>query len=215
MKIGVLALQGAFIEHISMLSRLGVEAFPIRLPSELDGLDGLVIPGGESTTIDKLMLDYNLMEPVRKLTSHGFPIWGTCAGMILLAKKVIGLDSNLEPLGVMDIEVRRNAFGRQVNSFEADLSIPALGKEPFHGIFIRAPLIERVAPNVEVLCQLPDNTVVAARQGKMVACAFHPELTDDFRFHCYFLDLVTPTPEKLHFSRGTITGDAFAKSNHR
>ena len=188
MKIGVLALQGAVAEHIRALSILNTEAIPIRLPSELDGLDALVIPGGESTTIAKLLSDYRLMQPIRNLVGRGLPIFGTCAGMILLARKVAGLD--LKPIGAMDIEVTRNAFGRQVDSFEADLNIPALGDGTFHGIFIRAPVIQKANPGVEVLCQLHDN-VVAARQGKILACAFHPELTDDLRLHRYFLHLIT------------------------
>jgi 5'-phosphate synthase pdxT subunit len=187
-KIGVLALQGAVAEHITALSTLNTEATPIRLPSELNGLDALVIPGGESTTIGKLLSDYGLMEPLRKLARQGFPLFGTCAGMILLAKKVADLD--LKPIGAMDIEVTRNAYGRQVDSFEADLTIPALGDGTFHGIFIRAPVIRKTNPGVEVLCQL-NNNVVAARQGKLLVCAFHPELTNDFRLHRYFLDLIT------------------------
>ena len=198
MKIGVLALQGAVAEHISMLLALNTEGVPIRLPSELHSLDALVIPGGESTTISKLLSDYHLMEPIRELASQGFPIFGTCAGMILLAKKVPDLD--FEPIGAMDIEVKRNAFGRQVDSFEADLTVPALGDGTFHGVFIRAPVIDKAEPGVEILCQFRDS-VVAAKQGKMLACAFHPELTDDLRFHRYFLNLAT--------------GDAVAESNYR
>jgi 5'-phosphate synthase pdxT subunit len=187
-KIGVLALQGAVTEHIEMLSALDTEAIPVRLPSELDGLDALVIPGGESTTISKLLLDYALTEPIRKLANQGFPIFGTCAGLVLLAKKVPNLD--MEPIGVMDIEVKRNAFGRQVDSFEADLQISALGDGTFHGIFIRAPLIEKAKRSVEILCQLNGNPV-AARQGKLLACAFHPELSGDLRLHRYFVNLIT------------------------
>ena len=187
MKIGVLALQGAVTEHIQMLSALGTEAIPIRLPSELDGLDALVIPGGESTTISKLLSDYGLMEPIRKLAEQGFPIFGTCAGLVLLARKVANLET--EPIGIMDIEVTRNAFGRQVDSFETNLNIPALHNGTFHGVFIRAPMIEKAENGVEVLCQL-NNRPVAVRQGKLLACAFHPELTDDLRFHRYFIELV-------------------------
>jgi 5'-phosphate synthase pdxT subunit len=179
-KIGVLALQGAVTEHIKMLSALGAEAVPVRLPSELDGLDALIIPGGESTTIGKLLVDYGLMEPIRKLAKKGFPIFGTCAGLVLLAKKVP--DFKFEPIGMMDIEVKRNAFGRQVDSFEADLKIPALHNGTFHAVFIRAP-------HVEVLCQLKGKPV-AVRQGNLLGCAFHPELTDDLRLHKYFLDMV-------------------------
>jgi len=187
-RIGVLALQGAVTEHIGMLSALNVEVVPVRLPSELDGLDALVIPGGESTTISKLLSDYGLTEPIRKLAQQGFPLFGTCAGLVLLAKKVPNLE--MEPIGVMDIEVKRNAFGRQVDSFEADLQIPPLGNGTFHGIFIRAPIIEKAERGVEILCQL-NGRPVAVRQGKLLACAFHPELTDDLRFHRYFLDLLT------------------------
>ena len=164
MKIGVLALQGAFAEHINALSQLGIETIPISLPSQLDSIDGLIIPGGESTTIGKLMIQYRLTEPIRKLASRGVPIFGTCAGMILLAKKVIGL--NLETLSLMDIEVKRNAFGRQRESFEADLTIPVLGDKSFRGIFIRAPLVEETGHNVEVLSRLDNNTIVAVKQGK-------------------------------------------------
>ena len=187
-RIGVLALQGAFIEHIAVLKRLGVEAIPVRLPSELEGLDGLVIPGGESTTIGKLMRGYELTPTVKQLIENGLPVLGTCAGMILLAKQVIGLDGY--SLGTMDIGVRRNAFGRQVDSFEADLPIPALGDSPFHAVFIRAPWIENVGPGVEVLAQLPDGTPVAAREGNIIVAAFHPELVADTRFHAYFTSLV-------------------------
>jgi 5'-phosphate synthase pdxT subunit len=187
-KIGVLALQGAVAEHMQMLSALGAEAVPVRLPSELDDLDALIIPGGESTTISKLLSDYGLMEPIRRLARKDFPIFGTCAGLVLLAKKVPNLD--MESISVMDIEVERNAFGRQVDSFEADLKIPALHNGTFHGVFIRAPIIEKVEQGVEVLCQL-NGRPVAVRQGKLLACAFHPELTDDLRLHKYFLDIIT------------------------
>jgi len=189
MKIGVLASQGAFAEHIAILHRLKVEALPVRLPRELTGLDGLIIPGGESSSISKLMLDYNLMNEVRNLAKNGLPILGTCAGMILLASKVS--DLNLEPLGAMDITVRRNAFGRQIDSFETELSMPVLGEKPFPGIFIRAPLIEQANSEVEILARLNGGTVVAARQGKLLASAFHPELTNDLRFHQYFIDIVS------------------------
>ena len=187
-KIGVLALQGAFAEHIALLLRLDAEAFPIRLPRELEGLDGLVIPGGESTAISKLMGEYDFMTPLSRLCSEGFPIMGTCAGMILLSKKMV--DLGVEPLGAMDIEVRRNAFGQQVDSFEADLEIPAIGEPRFHGVFIRAPFIQRAGDGVAVLARLPDGSAVAARQGYMLALAFHPELTDDLRLHSYFLGMV-------------------------
>jgi len=187
-RIGVLAAQGAFVEHITRLHRLGVEALAVRLPHELAGLDGLIIPGGESTTISKLMLDYDLTGDIRNLAESGLPIFGTCAGMVLLASNAT--DSEIEPLELMKMGVRRNAFGRQVDSFETALSIPVLGREPFPGIFIRAPLIEEVNSEVEILARLADGTGVAARQGKLLACAFHPELTDDLRFHQYFISIV-------------------------
>lgn len=188
-KIGILALQGSISEHSSMLSLLGAQVVEVRLPEQLECLDGLIIPGGESTTISKLMNEYGLLESIKELAQSGLPVMGTCAGLILLAR----LPENLTPptLQVMDIEVKRNAFGRQVDSFESDLAIPVLGEDPFHCIFIRAPIISDIGQGVDVLCQLPtDNGFVAARQGNLVACAFHPELTDDTRFHSYFLDIV-------------------------
>jgi len=189
MRIGVLASQGAFAEHIAILHQLEVEAVPVRLPRELVSLDGLIIPGGESTSISKLILSYNLMDKMRELAEKGLPILGTCAGMILLASKTP--DSDIEPLGVMDITVRRNAFGRQKDSFEAELLMPVLGEKPFPGIFIRAPIIEQANSGVEILARLTNGTIVAARQGRLLVSAFHPELTSDLRFHQYFLDIVT------------------------
>jgi len=188
MKTGVLASQGAFVEHISSLKKLGVEAVPVRLPGQLKGLDGLIIPGGESTTISKLMKDYALFDEVKKLAENGLPVFGTCAGMILLAKEISG--NTVQSLGLIDITVRRNAFGRQTESFETELSIPVLGEKPFPAVFIRAPLIEKTNGKVEVLARL-DGTAVAARQGKFLVSAFHPELTDDLRFHKYFIDIIT------------------------
>jgi 5'-phosphate synthase pdxT subunit len=188
MKIGVLASQGAFVEHIAALRRLKVEALPVRLAPQLNGLDGLVIPGGESTTITKLMLSSKLTEEIKSLAKSGVPIFGTCAGMIVLSTP--NSDRDVEPLGLMDIIVKRNAFGRQIDSFETELAVPVLGAKPFPAVFIRAPLIEKTNGNVEVLAQLADGTVVAARQGNLLVSAFHPELTDDLRFHRYFLDMV-------------------------
>ena len=192
MKIGVLALQGDFREHIAMLRSLGVEAVEVRQRQDLEGLDGLIIPGGESTTIGKIAAEYGLIEPIRDIVNAGKPVWGTCAGMIVLAKDV-GVRQPL--VGVMDVQVKRNAFGRQVDSFETDLNVPALDKvqngnqpKPFHAIFIRAPLMEAVGPGVEVLAKLEDGTIVAARQGNLLATSFHPELTGDTRFHKYFLE---------------------------
>jgi 5'-phosphate synthase pdxT subunit len=188
MRIGVLAVQGAFAEHIAVLRHLEVEALPIRLPIELNGLDGLIIPGGESTSIGKLLQDYNLMSELKALGENGLPIFGTCAGMILLASRTS--DSEVKPLGLIDIAVRRNAFGRQRESFETELVVPVLGEEPFPGVFIRAPVIEQANSDVEILARLDNGTGVAARQGKILVSAFHPELTSDFRFHRFFLDIV-------------------------
>jgi len=188
MRVGVLALQGTFIEHIVSLRELGVEASPIRLPHELDKVDGLIIPGGESTTMLRLMNDFGLIKPIKEMARHGLPIWGTCAGMILLAKSVSNYD--METLALMDTEVQRNAFGSQIDSFETDLEIPLLGGKPFHAIFIRAPIVKAVGPDVEVLSRLPDGTIAAVKQNQLLACAFHPEFTDDLRFHSYFLGMV-------------------------
>jgi len=188
MKIGVLASQGAFAEHIAILNRLKVAAVPVRLPRELESLDGLIIPGGESTTISGFLLADNLAGKIRDMAGEGLPIWGTCAGMILLAGK--GEGSHQQSLGLMAITVLRNAFGRQRESFETELSIPVLGEAPFPGVFIRAPIIEHVSDGVEVLARLADNTIIAVRQEKLLASAFHPELTDDLRFHQYFLNIV-------------------------
>ncbi len=190
MKIGVLALQGAFIEHEQMLSRLGVETREVRLPKDLVGLDGLIIPGGESTTIGKLAVQYGLIEPLREMARSGKPMWGTCAGMIFMARDA-GRDQPL--LGLMDVKVKRNAFGRQVDSFEADLQVKGVeGERPFHAVFIRAPLIESVGDGVEVLSRIDrngDRVIVAARQGRLLATSFHPELSGDDRVHRLFLKL--------------------------
>ncbi len=224
-RIGVLALQGDFREHMRALHRLGVEATEVRLPGQLAGLDGLILPGGESTTMGKLAVEFGLLEPLRSLAAGGLPMWGTCAGLILLARDA----GRSQPLiGALDVTVQRNAFGRQLQSFEADLAVPALAdpESPFRAVFIRAPLITGVGPGVEVLARLADtadtdstpagytdntdNTdgakskdyplirsssaasaaIVAVRQGRLLATAFHPELTDDDRFHSYFLDFV-------------------------
>lgn len=187
-KVGVLALQGAFIEHIHMLERLEVEAFAVRHPQELEGVAGIIIPGGESTTIGRLLEEGGLRQPLLKVAQQGKPLWGTCAGMILLSRSATDLP--FPPLGLMDVKVRRNAFGRQVDSFETDLSIPALGPSPFPAVFIRAPFIEGVGEGVEVLASLGEGQIVAARQGKLLATAFHPELTGDLRLHAYFLRMV-------------------------
>lgn len=194
MKIGVLALQGDFIEHIAILNHLGVESSEVRLPDQLNGLDGLIIPGGESTTIGKLAQEYALIEPLRSFGSE-YPIWGTCAGAIFLSRDA----QRKQPLlGLMDITVERNAFGRQIASFEAELNVPALPDpgRPFPAVFIRAPLIERVGKDVEVIARVEgeehpgSGSIVAAREDRFLATSFHPELTPDTRFHQYFLGFV-------------------------
>jgi len=187
MVIGVLALQGAFIEHQKTLAACGVDSVQIRKPEQLEGIKGLIIPGGESTTMGKLMHQFHLFEPLVELGRKGIPIFGTCAGMIMLAKDIIG--STQPRLGLMDISVQRNAFGRQVESFEADLEVPEIGKEPFRAVFIRAHYIEKVGENVQVLASFKDK-IVLARQGSLLAAAFHPELTDDLRMHRYFLNMI-------------------------
>jgi len=188
LKIGVLASQGAFAEHVASMEKLGTAAAEIRLPQELDGVDGLIIPGGESTTISLLMNSYDLFTKIKTMVKAGLPLFGTCAGMIMMAKTVIGNHS--ETLGLMDITVKRNAFGRQVDSFETEVDIPVLGKKPFPAVFIRAPLITSCESPAEVLAGLKDGTIVAAREGKLLVTSFHPELTVDLRFHKYFLDIV-------------------------
>ncbi len=190
MRIGVLALQGAFLEHQVILERQGVDVVQVRLPEQLSGLDGLILPGGESTTIGKLAVQYGLMEPLRAF-GREHAVWGTCAGAIFLSGD-IHRDQPL--LGLMDIAVQRNAFGRQVDSFEIDLDISGLGlgpvgDAPFHAVFIRAPLIDSVYGQAQAVISLPDGRIVAARQGHLLATSFHPELTDDPRFHQYFLTL--------------------------
>jgi len=190
MKIGVLALQGDFAEHIHMLQRIGVEAIEVRLAEQLDQIDGLIIPGGESTTIGKLAVDFQIMEPLRAFGRQK-AIWGTCAGAIFLSRDA----RRTQPLlSLMEITVERNAFGRQVDSFEVDLDVPALKKvdpeeRPYHAVFIRAPLIEAVYGDAQILSQLDDGRIVAAQQGRWLATSFHPELTDDDRFHRYFIEL--------------------------
>lgn len=193
MKIGILALQGDFAEHSATLEHLGVETRQVRLPDHLESLDGLIIPGGESTTIGKLAEDYHLIDPIREFGTKR-AIWGTCAGAILLSKDARRQQPLLE---LMDITVERNAFGRQVASFEIDIEVPALmeldpqDSHPFHAVFIRAPLIETVRGTAQILATLPDSRIVAAQQGNLLATSFHPELTPDDRFHRYFLTLVS------------------------
>jgi 5'-phosphate synthase pdxT subunit len=186
--IGVLAVQGDFAEHASMLRRAdsSVQVREVRTPRDLDGLDGLIVPGGESTTIGKLLVAYQLEEPIREAAQSGMPVWGTCAGMILLARDILGTQPDGR-IGLMDLTVQRNAFGRQVDSFEIDLPFAGLD-HPIHAVFIRAPLVERIGPAAEPLATLPDGRVVAARQGNLLATAFHPELTDDLSLHTWFID---------------------------
>ena len=197
-RLGVLALQGAFREHIAMLKRLNVEAVEVRLAQELDGLDGLIIPGGESTSMGLVAERWGLVEPLRRWVRGGKPTWGTCAGMILLAENATGQKLGGQALiGGLDVTVNRNYFGRQVDSFEANLDVPALGDTPFHAVFIRAPAITAVAEGIETLAtvaSLGDETesvIAAVRKGPILATAFHPELTDDLRWHRYFVKVVT------------------------
>jgi 5'-phosphate synthase pdxT subunit len=180
-KIGVLALHGAVIEHIEILRKIGVEPVTVRLPEDLEGLAGLILPGGESTTMRKLVARWNLREPIMALARSGAPILGTCAGMIVVAREISGGDEPVFPL--LDVTVERNAFGRQLDSFETELPMPIVGDRPVHAIFIRAPIIERVGPGVEVLARLPDDRVVAVRQRNVIAIAFHPELAGETRIH--------------------------------
>jgi pyridoxal 5'-phosphate synthase pdxT subunit len=189
LKIGVLAIQGDFIEHKAVLNKLGIESCEVRLPQHLEGVDGLIIPGGESTTLSRLMSIYQLREPVTQMAQQGKAIWGTCAGMIMMAHEITEQDP--VPLKLMDIGVQRNAFGRQIDSFEQDVPVTGFDVLPFHGIFIRAPVIIRVGQEVKVLASLPDDRPVAVQQGNLMATAFHPELTGDPRFHRYFLHLAS------------------------
>ena len=188
MRIGVLALQGDFIEHTVFLEKLGARAIPVRKPDELKGLSGLILPGGESTTIMNLLHSFDLLKPIKEQARNGLPVMGTCAGMILMAKKIS--DSDTDTLALMDMEVKRNAFGRQLDSFEIKLDMPSLGRVPFPAVFIRAPLVESTSPQVEVLGKLNNNSVVAVRQGNLLALAFHPELSSDLRLHRFFLESI-------------------------
>jgi len=180
-KIGVLALQGAFREHLLTLGAIGVEGVPVRLPADLDDVAGLILPGGESTTMRKLIDRWGLRQPMLDLAASGAPIFGTCAGMIVLAREIVGGEEPILPL--LDVSVRRNAFGRQLDSFEADLPVPVLGDQPVHGVFIRAPIIERSGADVDILARLDDGRIVAVRERNIIATAFHPELAGETRFH--------------------------------
>ncbi len=190
LRVGVLALQGDFEAHLKMLAELGVEGKAVRLPKHLDNLDGIILPGGESTTIGKLMVLYGLDEPLQQKIREGFPIWGTCAGLILLARETDNALEGQPLLASMHIRVRRNAFGSQRESFETDLSVPEIGEAPFHAFFIRGPAVESVGSEVEVLATLDDGTIVAVREGHLLGTVFHPEIGGDPRFHQYFLRIV-------------------------
>jgi 5'-phosphate synthase pdxT subunit len=187
-RIGILALQGDVREHAGALRDVGAEPIEVRLPRDLVGLDGLILPGGESTTMRRLIDLYGLREPIVALAHRGAPLYGTCAGMILLADRIA--DGDEPVLRLLDITVERNAYGRQLDSFEADLEIPSLGDEPLHGVFIRAPVVSEVGPDVEVLARDPDGRPIAVRQGRVMATAFHPELTGDRRLHRLLLELI-------------------------
>jgi 5'-phosphate synthase pdxT subunit len=191
MNVGILALQGDFYEHEAVLQQAGVATRQVRLPEHLADVDRLIIPGGESTTIGKLLARYDLLTAIRARAEADMPLWGTCAGAIVLAQRILDGVPDQPRLGLMDIDVRRNAFGRQLDSFETELNVPAFGAQPVPGVFIRAPGIEAVGPDVDVLAHLPANpaAIVAARQGRLLATTFHPELTGDDRFHRYFLTL--------------------------
>jgi 5'-phosphate synthase pdxT subunit len=196
-RIGVLALQGDVREHVHAVREVGAEPVEVRLPRDLAGLDALILPGGESTTIRTLIDLYGMREPILALAHTGAPVFGTCAGMILLADRIADGD---EPVfRLLDIEVRRNAYGRQLDSFEADIEMPLLGDEPIHGVFIRAPVVSHVGPRTEVLAVDPDGRPIAVRQGRVLATAFHPELTDDRRLHRLLLDMIR-TPEAANTS---------------
>jgi 5'-phosphate synthase pdxT subunit len=194
-RIGILAMQGAFAEHGKALARIGADPIEVRLGNQLENLDGLIIPGGESTTIGQIADEWHLIEPLRAFGRSGKPMWGTCAGMILMANDVLDGVPGQPLLRLMDIVVRRHAFGRQVESFETALEVPALGQSRYRAVFIRAPLIEHIGPGVEAMARLEDGRIVAAQQGHLLVTAFHPELTADDRFHEYFVRL-TETDEK-------------------
>lgn len=182
-RVGVLALQGDVREHLAALRALGADAIPVRRPDELASVDGLVIPGGESSVIDKLARTFGMFEPVRAAIADGLPVYGTCAGLIMLADRVLDAIEGQRTFGGLDVTVRRNAFGSQLDSFETDLAVPALGEAPMHAVFIRAPLVEEVGHAATVLASLPDGRVVAVEQGVLIGTSFHPELGADHRFH--------------------------------
>lgn len=206
-RVGVLALQGDFREHLSVLRGLGAEAVPVRRPEELADVQGLVIPGGESSVMDKLARSFGLQAPLREAIRDGLPVYGTCAGLIMLADRVLDSIEGQESLGGLDVTVRRNAFGSQLESFETDLSIPVLGDEPVHAVFIRAPIVESAGERATVLAALDDGRVVAVQQGNLLGTSFHPEITGDTRFHEYFLSMVR--------GLSTVRGDVAAEAGER
>ncbi|WP_431247595.1 pyridoxal 5'-phosphate synthase glutaminase subunit PdxT [Leifsonia xyli] len=189
-KVGVLALQGDFREHLAVLRGLGADAVPVRRASELAEVGGLVIPGGESSVMDKLSRAFGLAEPLREAIADGLPVYGTCAGLIMLADRILDGIEGQQSLGGLDVAVRRNAFGSQVDSFETDLDVPAVGDEPMHAVFIRAPIVESIGEKATALAQVEDGRVVAVEQGNLIGTSFHPEITGDTRFHEYFLTKV-------------------------
>ncbi|GAA0414380.1 5'-phosphate synthase pdxT subunit [Leifsonia naganoensis] len=190
LRVGVLALQGDFREHIAVLRGLGADAVPVRRPEEVAAIDGLVIPGGESSVMDKLSRAFGLAEPLREAIADGLPVYGTCAGLIMLADTIVDGIAGQQSLGGLDVAVRRNAFGSQVDSFETDLDVPAIGGEPMHAVFIRAPIVEAVGERATALARVDDGRVVAVQQGNLLGTSFHPEITGDTRFHEYFLRTV-------------------------
>ncbi len=189
-KVGVLALQGDFREHLSVLAALGADAVPVRRERELDQVAGLIIPGGESTVMDKLARAFGLREPLRARIAAGMPVYGTCAGLIMLSDRVLDALPDQQTLGGLDVTVRRNAFGNQLDSFETDLEVPLLAGPPVHAAFIRAPIVEAIGPAAEALATLDDGRVVAVRQGNLLGTSFHPEITGETRFHEHFLSLL-------------------------
>jgi 5'-phosphate synthase pdxT subunit len=189
-RVGVLAIQGDVREHVRVLTDLGADTIPVRRPEELDRVDGLVVPGGESSVIDKLSRAFGMQHPVREAIAQGMPVFGTCAGLILLADRITDAIAGQQSFGGLDVTVRRNAFGSQVDSFETDLDVPVLGAPPVHAVFIRAPLVEQTGPEVETLAALDDGRIVAVRQGALMGTSFHPEVTGETRFHALFLDMV-------------------------
>ena len=189
-RIAVLAMQGDFAEHIHALKKLGADAIEARTPADIDSADGIIIPGGESTTMTKLMKEYGIWDSLKQAHAKGKAIWGTCAGMIIASKAIVGQDRPQESLGLIDVDAQRNAYGRQLDSFEENVQSSAIKGGPFHAVFIRAPILKRVGSKVEVVAKTADGAPIAVREGNVLATSFHPELTEDTRFHAYFLTLI-------------------------